>query len=107
MRISIDSTEPLEGVVRVIEAVYEVTLTVATINEAAPTAPDPVLQRRGGRRTPSGKTSRARSTGQGRSATQRAKVSNEELRSWARENGHPVSDRGRIPAAVVAAYHEV
>jgi hypothetical protein len=28
------------------------------------------------------------------------------LRSWARENGHTVSDRGRIPKAVVAAHRE-
>ena len=27
-----------------------------------------------------------------------------EIRAWARENGHRVSDRGRMPAEVVAAY---
>ena len=27
------------------------------------------------------------------------------VRAWARENGFTVSERGRIPAAVVAAYH--
>ncbi|NHB85456.1 Lsr2 family protein [Tessaracoccus sp. HDW20] len=26
------------------------------------------------------------------------------IRAWARENGHKVSDRGRIPAEVLAAY---
>jgi hypothetical protein len=26
------------------------------------------------------------------------------IRDWARKNGHPVSDRGRIPASVVEAY---
>ncbi|WOC13282.1 histone-like nucleoid-structuring protein Lsr2 [Gordonia sp. MP11Mi] len=26
------------------------------------------------------------------------------IRQWANENGHPVSDRGRIPADVLAAY---
>lgn len=26
------------------------------------------------------------------------------IRSWARANGHEVSDRGRIPAAIVEAY---
>ncbi|NYE96070.1 hypothetical protein FHU41_002320 [Psychromicrobium silvestre] len=29
-----------------------------------------------------------------------------QIRSWARENGHTVSDRGRIQADVVAAYHQ-
>jgi hypothetical protein len=28
-----------------------------------------------------------------------------DIRTWARQNGHEVSDRGRIPAAVVDAYH--
>lgn len=27
------------------------------------------------------------------------------IRSWAKENGHSVSDRGRIPADIIAAYH--
>ncbi|GGM84051.1 hypothetical protein GCM10012275_63360 [Longimycelium tulufanense] len=27
------------------------------------------------------------------------------IREWARANGHPVSDRGRIPADIVDAYH--
>lgn len=27
------------------------------------------------------------------------------IRAWARRNGHTVSDRGRIPATIVAAYH--
>jgi len=26
------------------------------------------------------------------------------VRAWAKENGHQVSDRGRVPAAVMAAY---
>src|SRR4051794_13480730 len=30
--------------------------------------------------------------------------SNADVRAWARSNGHTVSDRGRIPAAVQAAY---
>ncbi len=27
------------------------------------------------------------------------------IRAWARENGHEISERGRIPKAVVDAYH--
>jgi len=27
------------------------------------------------------------------------------IRTWARDNGHEVSERGRIPKAVVEAYH--
>ena len=28
------------------------------------------------------------------------------IREWARQTGHPVSDRGRIPASIVEAYEE-
>jgi nucleoid-associated protein Lsr2 len=28
----------------------------------------------------------------------------DQVRQWANENGHPVSDRGRVPAAVLEAY---
>ncbi|KQR25778.1 histone-like nucleoid-structuring protein Lsr2 [Microbacterium sp. Leaf151] len=28
----------------------------------------------------------------------------EELKAWAKENGHKVSDRGRVPQAIVDAY---
>jgi hypothetical protein len=27
------------------------------------------------------------------------------IREWARKNGHAVNDRGRVPAAVIAAYN--
>lgn len=33
-----------------------------------------------------------------------AATSNAEIRSWARQNGFTVSDRGRLPASVVTAY---
>jgi hypothetical protein len=28
------------------------------------------------------------------------------IREWARNNGHPVSDRGRIPSQIIEAYNE-
>ena len=28
------------------------------------------------------------------------------IREWARSNGHAVSERGRIPAAIIEAYHK-
>jgi hypothetical protein len=30
---------------------------------------------------------------------------NQAIREWANKNGHPVSERGRIPSNVVEAYH--
>lgn len=35
----------------------------------------------------------------------RSKEETKAIREWARENGHEISDRGRIPASVIAAYH--
>ncbi|AZG48044.1 histone-like nucleoid-structuring protein Lsr2 [Gordonia insulae] len=50
-------------------------------------------RRKGGRRQAT--TRRARST---------AGVDTKQVREWARENGHDVSDRGRLPDHVVDAY---
>lgn len=45
------------------------------------------------------------SGGTGRSASQpQSKSEREQIRQWARANGHTVADRGRIPATVVDAY---
>ena len=53
---------------------------------------------RGGRSSGAG---RARSNGGGgRMDREQAGA----IRDWARKNGHPVSDRGRIPASIVEAY---
>lgn len=104
LQISIDSTEPLGDVMRVIGALYNVTLTVTTApNEAAKPASATTRQGRGRNNAARSKNTRV---GGGRPATRRANVSTGEVRSWARENSHPVSDRGPISAAVLAAYHE-
>ena len=107
MRISIDSTDSLDDVIRVVEAAYNVTLTVSTTKEGSATAP-PAMSPKGGAgsRAATAKGAQAKSNRRGRPAQHVAKVSNEVLRSWARENGHTVSDRGRIPKAVVAAHRD-
>jgi hypothetical protein len=58
-----------------------------------------------------------RSSGRGRGGRQRQEVevkparSNREetaaIRQWAREHGHEISDRGRIPKSVIEAYESV
>lgn len=106
MRITIDSSEPLEDAIRVIGAMYNVTLTTGS-GEATAEAPAQPAAESTSRRNGQRRASRTRSTNRRRRArTPLAKVSNAELRSWARENGHTVSDRGRIPASVSAAYLE-
>lgn len=51
----------------------------------------------------------ARRTGtrsaRGASPTRRSRGGLDDIRAWARENGFTVSDRGRIPATVEAAYN--
>lgn len=112
MRISIDSTEPLEDVIRVVGAMYDVTLMVATTDDAAVTVPARTSAGPDGSRTAKGKASRGRGTRRGRAGTRAqsgsriAAASNEAVRSWARENGLTVSDHGRIPAVVLTAYRE-
>jgi hypothetical protein len=56
----------------------------------------------GGRRKVAG-TARRASTG-GRASVDREQ--NAAIREWARKNGYNVSDRGRIPAEVLEAYHK-
>ena len=58
-------------------------------------------RRVGGRRTSSsaGTSARAASTAPARDSGR-----SKSIREWARESGHTVSERGRIPAAVIAAY---
>lgn len=49
-----------------------------------------------------------RSSGNSGGGTVPARVDREQnaaIRDWARKNGYDVSDRGRIPAEVVEAYH--
>ncbi|MEJ7702835.1 MAG: Lsr2 family protein [Geodermatophilaceae bacterium] len=41
--------------------------------------------------------------GKGPATTDREQT--QAIRAWARRNGHTVSDRGRIPATIVDAYH--
>jgi hypothetical protein len=58
--------------------------------------------RRAGRPAAGGvrRTSRAGSRGTGSGDRERVQA----MREWAREHGHKVSERGRLPGSVVAAY---
>ncbi|MQA14589.1 MAG: Lsr2 family protein [Pseudonocardiaceae bacterium] len=56
-------------------------------------------RRRGG-----GNQGRRGSGGTGRASVDREQ--NQAIREWARKNGMNVSDRGRIPAEVLEAYHK-
>jgi hypothetical protein len=114
VKVTIDSTEPLEDAIRVRGALYGVTLTIAatepatslgtTSRDRRSTSPRPRKARtRSAKSTPLA-TPAAR-TVRGAKATAQA-VDSAELRSWARQNGYTLSDRGRVPAAITAAYRD-
>ena len=85
MQITIDSDQPLEDVLRVIGAMYNVDLTSTNASSKAGARRVP-QQRRGPRR---------------RSARQ---ASTAEVRAWALSNGYEVGTKGRIADAVLRAY---
>lgn len=105
MRISIDSSESLEDVIRVVGALYGVTLSAATPEAAGHITHDTSGSRSRARRA-SGTTTPKKAPPKRRAGNSRQRVSNAAVRSWARQNGYTISDRGRIPATVVEAYHQ-
>jgi hypothetical protein len=115
LKVTIDSSEPLADVLRVIGALYNVTLAQVGDTPALGTASEGSRStRRSGattngssRRAGTGKTTqRARAPKPTRSARQAAAVSTSEIRRWAVANGHTVSSRGTLPGAVRAAWAE-
>ena|SRR3954466_12078823 len=84
---------------------YEIDLSATNAGKLRDSLADYVSNARkagGGRRKAAGPARRASSGG-------RASVDREQnaaIREWARKNGFNVSDRGRIPAEVLDAYHK-
>jgi hypothetical protein len=83
---------------------YEIDLSSGNAGKLRGSLADYVSNARkaGGRRKVSGPARRASVAG-------RASVDREQnaaIREWARKNGYNVSDRGRIPAEVLDAYHK-
>lgn len=112
MKVTIDSSESLESAIRVLGAMYDVTLTVAgqASSPASKTGPtgkagaSQSAKRGGAAKAPATAVSTKRSMR--RSPTSAKSVSASELRSWARANGYDVGSYGRVPAAVATAYRE-
>lgn len=77
-------------------ATYEIDLTVVHVNELTDALAPYVAA---GRKTASTKSA-------GRTSTTRSdRAQLQKIREWAAQNGHTVSDRGRIPAPVRDAYN--
>jgi hypothetical protein len=112
VKLSVDSSEPLEDAMRVLGALYGVTLVVASEAENGLTSAKQGASRgtkRAGAKAGSGGRGAAKGAGAARdrsAATSVSPVGNAEVRAWARLTGVTVRDRGRVPASVVNAYRE-
>jgi hypothetical protein len=117
LKLTVDSSETLEDAMRVVGALYGVTLVLPTDDQdASPPARKHPSKTTTSKRTTRRKPSAAKATGpvapaadaaQTKQETARVSASspsNADIRSWARENGLTVSDRGRVPDSVVTAY---
>lgn len=95
----VDGSEADETVTFALDGVtYEIDLTTAHAAELR----DAFATWIGHGRKTSGRAGGAARSGGRRTGTDRAQLA--KIREWARDNGHKVSDRGRIPGAVLAAY---
>jgi hypothetical protein len=111
LKVTVDSSEPLEDAIRVLGALYRVTLVVAEDGQEAGRA---AQQRVTKPRKRSASTRPRTGAGVGdagagkprraRAARSMGAPSNAEVRSWARQTGLTVSERGRVPASVLTAY---
>jgi hypothetical protein len=117
VKITLDSSEPLEDAIRVLGAMYDVRLVVSGDQEATKPVEDVAAKASGtqgqtrklsGSKKPRSAAASAAAR-PGRSKPRSVSVgggrpSNAEVRAWARENGLAVSDRGRVAGSVMAAY---
>ena len=51
------------------------------------------------------RSTRYGATGNGRRTHRADREQTAAIREWARNNGHPIGDKGRIPSSVLDAYH--
>jgi hypothetical protein len=119
VKITLDSTEPLEDAIRVVGAMYDVKLVVSRgegatkpverVAAKASTTQGQTRKRLSGSKKSRSAAAASGAGGSGRSNSRSVsgaggRPSNAEVRSWARENGLAVSDRGRLAGSVMAAY---
>ena len=116
MQLTIDSSEPLERVLQVVGALYQVDLAVQAPAGAAAPAGSPAADAGvptaadvgGGRWAGAGSGRRGAGTPPRhrpeRGAAARPPPDMAAVRVWARDHGFTVADRGRVSGAVLDAY---
>lgn len=101
MRLTIDSAEPLDHVLRVVGSMYGMDLAI-TRDGQTPAAP-----KRSTSRTPKSSTPRRpKAAGSKRSPGRVKSPAPADVRAWAQDSGYQVAGRGRMPQSVLAAYHD-
>ena len=102
MQVTIDSAEPLERVLPVINALYGVSLSLSE----TPTVATESTTARPARRSRASKAAAPKATAPQSSGrrNKRASVNAGAVREWARSQGHEVSSRGRLSAELLEAY---
>jgi hypothetical protein len=114
LKVTIDSNDPLPEALRVLGAMYNVTLVVDTTTSGPSGPVPPANGKRPSRPTPKKAARKVRASRVKREPARAARTSAAngqapgapELRSWARAQGYQVGNRGRVPATVLAAYRE-
>jgi hypothetical protein len=103
MKITVDSSESLDDVLRVVGAAYGVNVGVVE-SEGGAVAERATSTRRPRRAGRPARTTAAAARPRRRRAAASSSASSADVRAWAREHGHTVSDRGRLPAPILEAY---
>ena len=111
MKVTIDSSEPLADALRVIGALYNVSLTPV---DGRPAVSSSTMAKAPQRSEAMGNGARSRTDRKAkqpatvgrrtRSTRKTPTASSSDIRAWALANGQAVSARGTLPAAVKAAY---
>jgi len=103
VRITIDSSDGLDDALRVVGALYGVTLSVAATEPSGGTGAEPAGRTESA--VPSSAPPRAKARRAPVSGSTRASLPDMAVvRSWARDHGHQVSARGRVSNTVLDAY---
>jgi Lsr2 len=115
LKLTIDSAEALEDTLRVVGALYNVTLTVsakpaAGTGSSASSSATPRASTATSRAPRKGQTAQKRTRPASRrarsAANGRGRVDTATVRAWARDNGYEIAGRGRVPATVLTAYQQ-
>jgi hypothetical protein len=97
VQLTIDSSQKLDDVIRVVSALYNVQLGV--VDAAGPATTTAASRSRS--RSASSRGSATRRSGRRPS---RSTASTAEVRAWAQTNGYQVNSRGRIPMTIKNAF---